>query len=78
VEGTESLKSLILNYFSNLFMSEVQEIDSELLEKIMSWVTWDMNDKLLAPFTPEDVKKATFSIGDLKSSLSRWTSCSFL
>jgi hypothetical protein len=26
-----------------------------------------MNDKLLAPFTPEEVKKAAFSIGDFKA-----------
>jgi hypothetical protein len=26
-----------------------------------------MNEKLLAPFSPEDVKNAAFSIGDLKA-----------
>jgi hypothetical protein len=26
-----------------------------------------MNEKLLAPFSPEDVKKAVFSIGDFKA-----------
>lgn len=30
-------------------------------------VTADMNRDLLAQFTPEEVKKALFSIGDLKA-----------
>ena len=34
VEGTEMLKPLVFQYFSNLFMSEVQETDPTLLEKI--------------------------------------------
>jgi hypothetical protein len=67
VEGTEALKPLIFQYFSNLFLSEVQETEPELLEKIQPKVTSAMNDKLLAPFTAEDVKKAAFSIGDFKA-----------
>jgi hypothetical protein len=67
LEGTEALKPLILEYFSNLFSSEVHMTDPAVLEKIVSKVDQDMNDKLLAPFSYEDVKKAIFSIGDLKA-----------
>jgi hypothetical protein len=67
VEGTELLKPIILNYFSNLFTSEVHETDPAVLEKIMPRISQDINDKLLAPFSPEEVKKAAFSIGDFKA-----------
>jgi hypothetical protein len=67
VEGTENLKPLITDYFSNLFTSEVQATDPALLEKIHPKVDQYMNEKLLAPFTADEVKKAVFSIGDLKA-----------
>jgi hypothetical protein len=67
VEGTELLKPIILNYFSNLFTLEVHETDPAVLEKIMPRISQDMNEKLLAPFSPEEVKKAAFSIGDFKA-----------
>jgi hypothetical protein len=50
-----------------LFTSEVQETDSAVLEKIMPRINQTMNDKLLEPFTVEEVKQAIFSIGDLKA-----------
>jgi hypothetical protein len=55
VEGTNALKPIILQYFSNLFSSEVQDVDLELLNKIYPKVTPLMNEGLLAPFSPEDV-----------------------
>jgi hypothetical protein len=67
VEGTDALKPLVLNYFTNLFMSEVQETDLEFLEKVQPRVNQRMNEKLTAPFMAEDVKKAMFSIGDFKA-----------
>jgi hypothetical protein len=66
-EGTNQLKPLIFHYFANLFMSEVNELDPAMMDKILPRVTDLMNEKLLAPFTPEDVKKAAFSIGDFKA-----------
>jgi hypothetical protein len=66
-EGTDQLKPLIFHYFANLSMSEVNELDPTMMDKIMPRVTDLMNEKLLAPFTPEDVKKAAFSIGDFKA-----------
>jgi hypothetical protein len=67
LEGTEMLKPLIFDYFSNLFSSEVQGIDPAFLDKIIPRVTSAMNEKLLDPYSVEDVKKAIFSIGDFKA-----------
>ena len=67
LEGTAYLNPMISDYFSGLFASEVYDTDPNLLEKVRPRVTLDMNDALLKPFTPEDVKKALFSIGDLKA-----------
>ena len=51
VEGPELLKPLILQYFSNLFTSEVQFTDPTVLDKVQPKVTEQTNEKLLAPFT---------------------------
>jgi hypothetical protein len=67
VEGTDMLKPVILDYFSNLFMSEVDSLDPAMMDKVQLRVSHEMNEKLLAPFTPEDVKKSAFSIGDFKA-----------
>jgi hypothetical protein len=67
VQGTEQLKPLILNYFANLFTSEVHAIDQNLLEKIHPRVDDSMNEALLSPFSADDVKKVAFSIGDLNA-----------
>jgi hypothetical protein len=67
VEGTDQLKPLVFDYFSELFTSEVQDTDPILLEKVQPRMTTEMNAMLVAPFTPEDVKKAAFSIGDFKA-----------
>ncbi|XP_051218974.1 uncharacterized protein [Lolium perenne] len=67
VEGNADLKPIVKDYFSNLFSSEVQAVDPELLDKIHPKVTDIMNESLIAPFSADDVKKAAFSIGDLKA-----------
>jgi hypothetical protein len=67
VEGSESLKPLVFQYFSNLFASEVQDTDPAFLDKITPKVTNLMNKGLIAPFSTEEVKKATLSIGDFKA-----------
>jgi hypothetical protein len=48
-------------------MSEVDALDPGMMDMIQPRVTELMNEKLLAPFSPEDVKKAVFSIGDFKA-----------
>jgi hypothetical protein len=67
VEGTENIKPVVFNYFSTLFSSDNNMVDPLFLEKVTPRVTMEMNDKLIAPYTAEDVKKAVHSIGDLKA-----------
>ena len=61
------MKLLVQNYFMNLFCSEVAQVDPAVLGDVASKVTGSMNQDLLAPYTREEVKKALFSIGDLKA-----------
>jgi hypothetical protein len=56
-----------LQYFSNLFTSDGIVVDQGFLDKIILKVTNDMNERLIAQYTAEDVKKVVFSIGDLKA-----------
>jgi hypothetical protein len=67
VEGMNDLKPFVLNYFANLFSSEVNETYPTVLDKIQPRVTESMHEKLCSPFTTEDVKKAVFSIRDYKA-----------
>jgi hypothetical protein len=67
VEGTDNLNPIMLDYFSNLFSTDMNVVDPGFLEKVVPKVTGDMNERLISPFTAEDVKKAVFSIGDLKA-----------
>jgi hypothetical protein len=67
IEGTNNLNPIITDYFTNLFTSENNDIDPEFLNIITPKVTNDMNSRLMAPFSDEDVKKFVFSIGDLKA-----------
>lgn len=57
----------IQGYFENLFTSEVQQTDPAVLQKVNRKVTSQMNDYMMAPFTTDDIRKAVFSIGDLKA-----------
>lgn len=66
-EDNTMMGAMIKEYFSTLFTSEVQEIEEGILADVDRRVTTHMNQSLLAPFTKEEVKKALFSIGDLKA-----------
>ena len=66
VKDTE-MKNHILGYFSNLFTSEVNQPNHEVLSLVKRKVMNDMNRALLAPYTAEEVRKALFDIGDLKA-----------
>jgi hypothetical protein len=59
--------NVVYDYFSGLFSSEVEEPDEAVFVDVQRLVTEDMNRGLLAPFSTEEVKKALFSIGDLKA-----------
>lgn len=67
IEGMDELNAHIQSYFGDLFTSEVNQTDPTVLEKVNTKVTEQMNDMLMAPFTAEEVRKAVFSIGDLKA-----------
>jgi hypothetical protein len=58
---------MIHEYFSTLFTSEVQQMNPQLLERVIPRVTPEMNTSLLKPYTTEEVKEAMFSIGDYKA-----------
>jgi len=66
-EDIGEMNVMVRDYFANLFTSKVQEVDHGVLEDVNRRVTSDMNQILLAPFLREEVKKALFSIGDLKA-----------
>jgi hypothetical protein len=59
--------AMVKEYFDNLFTREVLEFDEGILADVDQKVSVGMNQRLLAPFTREEVKKALFSIGDLKA-----------
>jgi hypothetical protein len=66
-EDGYTMCSMVQNYFSYLFQSEFPMMDQSVLDAVEEKVTADMNRSLLADFTPEEVKKALFAIGDLKA-----------
>jgi hypothetical protein len=67
VESNDNLNPVIQNYFTNLFSTDNIAVEPGFLEMITPKVTQQMNDDLIAPYTADDVKKAVFSIGDLKA-----------
>lgn len=66
-EDKETMCTMVKDYFSNLFTSEVEQVDMSVLGYVNRKVTNNMNQLLLAPFSGEEVKKALFGIGDLKA-----------
>ena len=66
-EDSNTMRSMVHDYFSHLFQSEVHEVNDEVLNAVKVKVTPAMNQGLLAPFSYEEVKHALFSIGDLKA-----------
>jgi hypothetical protein len=58
------ISNLLYTNTSHLSLPQMLPI---MLDKVQPRVTHLMNEKLLAPFTPEEFKKAAFSIGDFKA-----------
>jgi hypothetical protein len=58
---------MVQQYCEGLFTSEVNEIDDTVLNDVHRRITDDMNRDLTAPFSPEEIRKALFQIGDLKA-----------
>jgi hypothetical protein len=67
LEGTKQLNPFISNYFNGLFTTEVDEPDPDPIGKVTPHVSAAMNEELLKPFTTDEVRKALFSIGDMKA-----------
>jgi hypothetical protein len=67
VEGVADLNPLVSDYFVGLFTSEIEEPDPDIINKVNPKVDDRMNEQLLKPFMAYDVKKALFSIGDMKA-----------
>ena len=67
VEGTAHLNPNVSDYFAGLFSTEIDEPDPVVLQKVVPKVTDVMNDQLMRPYDEEEVKKALFSIGDMKA-----------
>jgi hypothetical protein len=67
IEDEQNLANHIKGYFSTLFSREVTDPDMEVINKVQPCVTEEMNSRLRAPYTREEVKKALFNIGDLKA-----------
>lgn len=67
VEGEESLKEHIVDYFYNIFSSEARNDNEEIIHTVQPKVTEGMNNLLCADYSEEEVKKALYSMGDLKA-----------
>jgi hypothetical protein len=66
-ENINYIKQVIKSYFDNLFSAEVKEAEETVFADVQTKISQTMNEQLLSPFTLEEVKKALFSIGDLKA-----------
>ena len=66
-ENIDEMNVMVKEYFANLFTPKVQDVDQGVLMDVKRKVSSDMNQLLMAPFSREEVKKALFSIGDLKA-----------
>jgi hypothetical protein len=57
VDDQGQLLNMAADYFQHLFTAEVQVPDQELIDKVQPCVSNEMNEKLLSPFSREEVKK---------------------
>jgi hypothetical protein len=62
IEDQDQIMDLASNYFQTLFTSEVQDPDSTVINKVLPYVTTEMNEKLLAPYSRERKLKRLFLI----------------
>ena len=67
VEGAEQLKEHVASYFCNLFTSVAGPDNNQILRTVSPRVNAQMNERLTAVYTKEEVKEALFNIGDIKA-----------
>ena len=59
-EDSNTMRSMVHNYFAHLFQTEPYEINDDVLNAVKLKVTPEMNQGLLAPFSCDEVKYALF------------------
>jgi hypothetical protein len=67
VEDPEALKSMMNDFYKNLFTSEGVQDMHNVLDHVPRKVSAQMNDTLTTDFTEEDVKKALFQMFPTKA-----------
>ena len=67
LEGTTILTPHVPQYFVGLLATKIDEPDPDLINKVLPKVSHEMNEQLLKPYSSEEVKRALFSIGDMKA-----------
>lgn len=58
-EGISVLNPMVSQYFAGLFSTEIDEPDPLVVDKVVPKVTERMNENLMKPYTPEEVKKSS-------------------
>jgi hypothetical protein len=67
VEGNR-LKTYIANQYQALFLTQAEGDLEEMTSCVQQYVTREMNELLMAPYSGDEVWKALEGIGDLKAS----------
>jgi hypothetical protein len=67
VEREEDMLAAVTDYFGSLFSWCAGQRVEELLEHVQARVTPQMNERMMAEFTGEEIKAALDGIGDLKA-----------
>ncbi|GMI92262.1 hypothetical protein like AT1G43760 [Hibiscus trionum] len=68
IEGNGNLLNLATTYFTQLFNTSNPLCDGSIYEKVQPRVSNDMNRRLLAPFTLDEVKEAIKHMAPMKAS----------
>lgn len=63
----DEINGCIANYFCTLFHDQGNRDMSMVLGALNNCVTQDMNERLLSPILPEEIKRAAFQMGALKA-----------
>ena len=59
VEGEEALGNYIANHYKSLFTSSAGILTNDLLSRVPTVVTPEMNARLIRPYSGEEVKKSS-------------------
>ncbi|KAA3472916.1 reverse transcriptase [Gossypium australe] len=66
-ENIQDIESIARAYFQNLFGTEERECCNYLLSGIKRCITEEDNQILMAPYTKEEIREATFGMGPTKA-----------